>query len=98
MRQYKGYKYFKDTDSLWKVIIKDTIIIVALLAITFCWCHLTGQWRYAHTPIKIKKHGRKAKSLFRYGLDYLREVLLNLSERSQDFRKMIQVLLNSIVN
>lgn len=70
--------------------------LVALLAITFCWCHLTGQWRHAHTPIKIKNHGRKEKSLFRYGLDFLREVLLNLSERSQDFKKMTRILLNAI--
>jgi len=69
--------------------------LVALLAITFCWCHLTGQWRHAHTPIRIKKHGRKAVSLFRYGLDCLREVLLNLSERSNEFRKIIQILLRT---
>ena len=61
--------------------------LVALLAITFCWCHLTGEWCHAHTPIKIKKHGRKEKSLFRYGLDCLREVLLNLPEISHEFTK-----------
>jgi len=55
----------------------------------------TGQWRHAHTPIRIKKHGRKAVSLFRYGLDCLREVLLNLSERSNEFRKIIQILLRT---
>jgi hypothetical protein len=70
--------------------------LVALLAITFCWCHLTGQWRHDQTPIKIKKHGRKEKSLFRYGLDCLREVLLNLPKRSFEFKKIIRLLLNAI--
>jgi hypothetical protein len=69
--------------------------LVALLAITFCWCHLTGEWWHAQMPIRIKKHGRKEKSLFRYGLDCLREVLLNLPERSWEFRKIIRVLLRA---
>ena len=68
--------------------------LVALLAITFCWCHLTGEWRHEHTPIKIKKHGRKSVSLFRYGLDCLRDVLLNLSENTQAFKRIIRVLLD----
>jgi len=28
-------------------------------------------------PIEIKKHGRKAVSYFRYGLDVLRDIVLN---------------------
>lgn len=67
--------------------------LVALLAIAFCWCHLTGEWRYSHTPIKIKKHGRKAISLFRYGLDCLREIVLNISERVHVFKKVTRVFI-----
>jgi len=29
------------------------------------------------SPIKVKKHGRMAKSIFKYGLDYIASVLLN---------------------
>ena len=39
--------------------------LFALLAIAFCWSHKTGQWRHEEKPIKIKKHGRPAISLFR---------------------------------
>jgi hypothetical protein len=66
--------------------------LVALLAITFCWCHFTGEWLHKQKPIPIKTHGRKAKSIFRLGLDHLREMLLNISEKMQNFKKMIHLL------
>lgn len=40
----------------------------------------------------IKKHGRKAKSIFRYGFDYLRHIFLNLEENETDFRHSLQFL------
>jgi hypothetical protein len=51
--------------------------LLALLAITFTLCHVLGIWRNEQEPIKYKSHKRKAKSLFRYGLDYLRQILLD---------------------
>ena len=42
-------------------------------------------YRYLTKPIKIKNHGRKAKSLFRYG-DHL-YVLLNINQKAQEFLK-----------
>ena len=51
--------------------------LLALLAITFTLCHILGIWRNEIEPIKIKRHQRKAKSLFRYGLDFLRRLLFN---------------------
>lgn len=48
--------------------------ILALLTITFCWAYKTGEWRIKnHEEIKIKKHGRKEKSIFRHGLDWIRK-------------------------
>lgn len=70
--------------------------LVALLAITFCWAHLTGEWVHEQHPIKLKTHGRKASSIFRYGLDYLRALLLNIAEHSQEFREMVDLLRNSL--
>lgn len=59
--------------------------LVAILAIAFCWAHLVGEWLHAQYPIQIKKHGRRAKSIFRYGYDYLRGVLINFANRVQEF-------------
>jgi hypothetical protein len=68
--------------------------LVALLAIAFSWCHMTGEWLHNQKAIMIKKHGRKAISIFRYGLDKLREILLNISEKRYVFKKMIILLTN----
>ncbi|NEO88578.1 MAG: IS4 family transposase, partial [Spirulina sp. SIO3F2] len=51
--------------------------LVALLAIAFVWAMKAGLWRHAHKPIQLKKHGRRARSLFRYGFDILRRFFSN---------------------
>lgn len=51
--------------------------LVALLALAYCWAYRIGQWRARRRAIPIKKHGRRARSLFRTGLDYLQHVLLH---------------------
>jgi hypothetical protein len=51
--------------------------LLALLTVAFCWAYITGQWLGRTNPIKIKKHGRLARSLFRHGFDYLRGILCN---------------------
>ena len=51
--------------------------LLVLLSVAFCWAHKTGEWRHLQKTIKIKKHGRKAISYFRYGLDLLRDTALN---------------------
>jgi hypothetical protein len=52
--------------------------MVALLTIALCWAFKTGEWLSQHNPIKIKKHGRKAKSIFRVGLAQI----LHLSQQA----------------
>jgi len=66
--------------------------LLALLSISFCWAHLIGEWRQQIKPIKIKKHQRRAISIFRYGLDYLREILLNISYRLDEFKQVVKLL------
>jgi Transposase DDE domain len=51
--------------------------LLALLTLAFCWADIAGQWLARTNPIKIKKHGRLAKSIFRHGFDYLRRILCN---------------------
>ncbi len=66
--------------------------MVALLTIALCWAFRTGEWLAQQQTIPIKKHGRKAKSLFRHGLDHLRQILLNLEHFSDEFLQVIQFL------
>ena len=50
--------------------------LVGVLAVALLWCVKVGLWRHEQRPIPVKKHGRRSVSLFRYGLDYLRQSLL----------------------
>ena len=51
--------------------------LFGVLALAMVWALRVGLWRAEQKAIVIKKHGRRAKSLFRLGLDYLQEHLLN---------------------
>lgn len=63
--------------------------LMALLAIAFCWAHKTGEWCHEVKPIKIKAHRRPAVSLFRYGLDYIVDILMNLFYKKHLFSKCL---------
>jgi Transposase DDE domain len=39
--------------------------LLALLSLALCWTFLTGEWLHQLKPLALKKHGRRAKSLFR---------------------------------
>jgi hypothetical protein len=63
----------------------DRLLMIVSLA--FLWAYKTGIYREkTFKPIKIKKHGRPAKSIFSYGLDWLAQVLIN------GFTKLIETL------
>jgi hypothetical protein len=66
--------------------------MIALLTIALCWAFRTGQWLAQQRSIPLKKHGRKAKSTFRDGLDYLRRILLNLELFTDEFFHVLQLL------
>jgi len=66
--------------------------MLALLTIALCWAFRTGEWLAQLSSIPIKKHGRKAKSTFRHGLDYLRRILLNLELFTDEFFRVLQLL------
>lgn len=52
--------------------------LVLLVMIAYLWCYKVGIYLDEQVnKIKIKKHGRKAKSLMKYGLDYINQILLN---------------------
>ena len=76
--------HLKDPERLKKLI--------ALLTLAFCWAHQVGEWVVEHQPIQIKKHGRKARSIFRTGLDHLRQILLNLDTRQAQFVQILKLL------
>ena len=50
--------------------------LVAIIAIAFVWVYKIGEYQNQQIPIQIKSHGRRAFSLFRYGLDNLYKAIL----------------------
>jgi hypothetical protein len=52
--------------------------LILLTMIALVWCYKIGDYIDSEIkPIKIKTHGRRAVSVFKYGLDYLSECLLS---------------------
>jgi hypothetical protein len=51
--------------------------LFALVLVAFVWAYKAGIFLDSQTPIKIKNHGRKAKSIFKYGLTYLSNILFS---------------------
>ena len=68
--------------------------MIALLALTFAWAFLVGLWTAQHKPLKVKNHGYKAYSFFRYGADHLQYILLNIQHQPRAFQQCLQLLIN----
>lgn len=75
---------FQDSTRLSKMI--------ALMSLALCWAVKTGEWLTEQRPLKVKKHGRLSKSVFRYGLDYLRSLVLDLDLKFNEFVHSLQFL------
>lgn len=91
----KGF-YFEDTHLIHRARIKK---LIALLSIAFCWAHLTGEWRHRHEKvIPLKKHGRPQYSLFRYGLDWIVEALIQRGSKLKRLTTLLIKLLRPNIN
>lgn len=66
--------------------------LLALMSLAMCWAMKMGQWLHSHSPLKVKKHGRLSKSIFRYGLDYLRSIVTDLDLKHDDFIHSLKFL------
>jgi transposase len=49
--------------------------VVFVLAIAFCWAYRTGDIQDQIRAIEVKTHGRRARSLFREGLNLIRRAI-----------------------
>lgn len=70
--------------------------LVAFLAIAFSWAYIIGEWCHTQKPIPMKRHQRLAKSIFRYGLDWLRNILLNITEKLSDCNDAVALFLTRL--
>ena len=54
--------------------------LLGVLALCFCWAIKTGEWVVRKRPLRVSSHGRLAKSLFRTGFDWLRQILCSFTK------------------
>jgi hypothetical protein len=68
--------------------IKRIEKLLCLVMIAFVWCYKVGDYidRFIK-EIKIKKHGHRAKSIFKYGLEHIANILLN--PQKDGFREVL---------
>lgn len=67
--------------------------LIGLLAVAFAWSHLVGEKRAEiDGPPPRKAHGRRSRSLFRYGLDRLQGILATLERQREAFMACLQAL------
>ena len=77
----------EDTHMVDSIKIEKLILI---LAIVFSCAYKTGELKALEKPIVIKKHGRKAKSTFRLGLDTIRGFLHRLDEYIAPYLSLLE--------
>ena len=67
--------------------------LIGLLAIAFAWSHLVGEKRAETCGLPPRKaHGRRNRSLFRYGLDRLQGILTTPQRQRGAFDACLQAL------
>ena len=68
--------------------------LMGLLALAFAWTYRTGELLHdGPSPIRQKKTlSRPLKSFFRHGLDFLRNAVLNVTEKTHEFIWALRVL------
>ena len=73
---------------------KKLELFMELLAISFCWACISGAYRNTIEEIKVRSHNRKSNTIFRYGLDLLKEIFLNPGEKFQEALHAVGLLKN----
>jgi len=90
----RGFR-FEDTHL---VFLERIDTLMAILAIGFCWAHKVGQWRAIKKPIPLNQYKglysscRPQFSYFRYGFDFIRDLLLNFPARKMAFKSCLSTL------
>jgi transposase len=87
----RGFR-FEDTH-LTKQERIDTLMSV--LVIGFCWMHRVGEWHAKKKAIRLNRHRntlRPQYSYFRYGYDFVRDVVLHISRKIKQFRSCLSKL------
>jgi Transposase DDE domain len=70
--------------------------LMAVLAIGFAWAHRIGEWLAEKKPIFLKNHGNQKRpeySYFRYGLDFIRDLIFQPTRKKREFQRCLALIL-----
>ena len=68
-----------------------------MVCVAFVVCFKIGVWKHQYRKaIKVKKHGYKAKSFFRYGLDHCRKALRKMESKGELMEEILLVLIQDL--
>jgi hypothetical protein len=68
--------------------------LLGIVALAYLWVRLGGEKRRAENAPRRCAHGYRAKSRVRYGLDRLREILLNAWRIRAGLRQLLEALID----
>ena len=68
--------------------------LLFVLVIAFCWAYRTGDIKAQEAPIEVKAHGRKARSLFREGMNWIRRAIFG-DMNPKEFRRLLSFFMCS---
>jgi hypothetical protein len=66
--------------------------LVAVVSLAFLWALKVGDWLHQKQTLRLKSHGRKQKSIFRLGFDFIRRAVTNLSLNKQNLDDAFSIL------
>ncbi len=68
--------------------------VLFVLTIALCWAYRVGDLKDKSKPIEIKAHGRRARSLFREGLNLIRKAVFSRWPK-REFRRLLSCFIRS---
>lgn len=79
----KGLKSSRFNIEAFHVRIQERMAnLLAIIMLAYVWCYLVDIYIHENIKkIKVLHHGRRAKSLFKYGLEYISQCLLSHTNR-----------------
>jgi predicted transcriptional regulator len=66
--------------------------MLGVISIAYLWVLETGKWLCKDKPIRLKTHERKEISIFRKGLNWLRQILYNMQEFKEELFRVLELI------
>lgn len=66
--------------------------LMGAMAVSFAWSYKIGDYIDEESPIKVKSHGRRLRSVFKTGFKFLINLFSNLHNRFEEFVEIVSLI------